>query len=428
MATFLRSTIFGLATVAITSSPVTADDALTPAEHAAGWTVLFDGSSTAAWRGYRRAGFPESGWIIEDGSLRVVAGGGGGDLITKQLYENFELELEWRAAPKANSGIMYRVSEEYGAPWQTGPEMQILDDEGWGVDRLDGHAAGALYDLQRPAEAKVTRPVGEFNHARIVMRDGVVKHYLNGVKVVEDDLDSADWAARVAASKFNAYEGFGRRAVGHICLQDHGDDVWFRNIRIRDLDAKRPGEIDLLAGDRLDQWTVYLKDDAPKESVFSIQDGVLVCAGRPIGYLRTHADYTNYVLTLQWRFDPVTRKGGNSGVLVRMVGADRVWPRSVEAQLQSGRAGDFWNIGEFVMATAEDRLSGRNTRHTHANERPVGDWNQYEIIVDGDRVTLVVNDEVVNEAWNVEEVPGKICLQSEGTAIHFRRVRLSEIR
>ena len=399
---------------------------LTATERAAGWTVLFDGASTDAWRGYRQPGFPERGWVVEDGCLRVTAGGGGGDLVTKRQFENFELALEWKVGPKANSGIIYRVTEANDTSWQSGPEFQILDDAGSGVDPLDGHAAGALYDLYPPAEAKVARPAGAFNETRIVVRDGVVKHYLNGVKVVEADMGGADWASRVAASKFAAYAGFGAAAVGHVALQDHGDDVWFRNIRIRDLDAPLPGEIDLLAGARLDQWTGHHRDGADMESVWSFDGGILLCAGRPIGYIRTNADYTSYVLQVQWRFRP--GQAGNSGVLLRVVGADAVWPRSVEAQLQSGQAGDFWNIGEFVMTTETDRLQGRNTRRTHTNERPAGEWNDYEIVVDGERITLLVNDEVLNEAWEVEAIPGKIALQSEGAPIEFRRVRLSEIR
>jgi len=401
---------------------------LSPAEAAAGWTFLFDGTSTDAWRGYRRAAFPEKGWVVENGWLRVTAGGGGGDVMTKAQYENFELALEWKTSPGANSGIMYRVTEEYGAPWQTGPEMQVLDDFGHDFPATDSKTSGGLYALYDNADGKVLKPAGEINHARIVMRDGVVKHYLNGVKMVEADLNSSDWRARVAASKFAGYEGFGNRPVGHICLQDHGNDVWFRNIRIRNLDAPLPGEVDLLAGDRLDQWMAHLNDGADLGDVFTFQDGILVCAGRPIGYMRTNATYTNFVLRLQWRFDPVTKRGGNSGVLVRMIEEDKVWPRSIEAQLQAGHAGDFWNIEKFEMTATADRTNGRNTRHTHANERPIGEWNDYEIIVDGPRVTLIVNDEVLNEAWHVAEIAGSICLQSEGAPIHFRRVRLAEIR
>jgi len=132
------------------------------------------------------------------------------------------------------------------------------------------------------------------------------------------------------------------------------------------------------------------------------------------------------VLRLQWKFDPATP--GNSGVLLRMIGEDKVWPKSVEAQLESGNAGDFWNIDEYQMKTAKDRLNGRNTKHTHANERPLGEWNDYEIIVDGGKVTLIVNGEVVNEATDVAQNAGKICLQAEGVPIWFRRVRLAEIR
>jgi hypothetical protein len=110
-----------------------------------------------------------------------------------------------------------------------------------------------------------------------------------------------------------------------------------------------------------------------------------------------------------------------------MVGEDKVWPRSIEAQLQSEAAGDFWNIGEFIMKTDTSRLNGRNTRRTHTAERPVGEWNEYEIIADHDKVTLKVNGEVLNTAWDAAEIPGKICLQSEGAEIHFRRIRLAPL-
>lgn len=417
-----------IAVAAVALAPATADarddSRLTAAERAAGWVALFDGSGTGAWRGYRKAGFPERGWVVEGNALRVKAGGGGGDLITKRQFENFELTLEWKAAAGANSGIIYRVTEANAYPWQSGPEMQILDDEASGVASDHVHAAGALYALYPcAAEAKRLEPVGAYNTARIVMRDGVVRHYLNGAKMLEADLNGQDWASRVAASKFSGYDGFGVSSVGHICLQDHGNDVWFRNIRIRDLDAPMPGEIDLLAGDRLDQWTAHLRDGGAMDEVWSLEDGVLRCAGEPVGYIRTNADYTSYVLRLDWRFE----RAGNSGVLLRMVGEDTVWPKSVEAQLQSGRAGDFWNIGGFGMTVPDERTNGRNTRATHANERELGVWNHYEIVVDGPRVRLIVNDEVVNEATDVEVVAGKICLQSEGAPIEFRNVRLAEI-
>ena len=158
-----------------------------------------------------------------------------------------------------------------------------------------------------------------------------------------------------------------------------------------------------------------------------LSGGVLICLGQPIGYIRTEKQYTNYVLKVEWRFNPVTKKAGNSGVLLRTQEPDKVWPKSVEAQLESGNAGDFWNIDEFQMKTDPARLKGRNTKHTHSAERPIGEWNEYEIIVDHGRITLMVNGDVLNEAWDVAEIPGTICLQSEGAEIHFGDVRLAPI-
>jgi hypothetical protein len=133
------------------------------------------------------------------------------------------------------------------------------------------------------------------------------------------------------------------------------------------------------------------------------------------------------VLKLEWRFDPA-KGAGNSGVLLRMIGEHKVWPRSVEAQLQSGNAGDFWNIDEFPMKTDPQRTHGRNTKKTHFAEYPIGDWNEYEIVVDGGSVILNVNGEELNRAGDVLKTPGKIGLQSEGAEIHLRNIRLAPIR
>jgi hypothetical protein len=399
---------------------------LSSAETAAGWQLLFDGRTTDGWRGYRRKHFPASGWVVEDHCLRVVADGGGGDIVTMSQYADFELILEWRVAKRANSGIMYRVIEQYDAPWKTGPEYQILDDAGYD-DLESAHSAGALFDLDPPGDGKVLQPTGQFNQTRIRVKDNRVTHWLNGVKIVEYHLNTDEWRQRIAKSKFGRYAGFGSHHQGHIALQDHGNDVWFRNIKLRDLSKPMPGEVWLFNGRNLDGWTAHLPADSRMEDVWSVADGVLICKGQPIGYLRTEADYTNYVLKLEWRFNPATKQAGNSGVLLRVIGEDKVWPRSVEAQLQSGNAGDFWNIDKFPMKTDPARLTGRNTKKTHSAERPIGQWNEYEIIVDGGSVRLNVNGELVNQAWDVLETPGKIALQSEGAEIHFRNIRLAPI-
>lgn len=400
------------------------------ADRAAGWRALFDGVSTKGWRGYRQEAFPAKGWSVgDDGTLRSAAGGGGGDILSAEQFGDFELALEFKTTPKANSGVMYRVTEKHDTPWQTGPEFQVLDDAGHGAKPTDAHAAGALYDLAAPAEGKILHSAGEWNHVRIRIRNGVVQHWLNDRKVVECRIDDEAWKAKIAGSKFGVYEGFGVQPKGHIALQDHGDEVWYRNIVVRDLDASMPGEVALFNGVDTAGWSAFVPElSANPLSIWKVEDGVLTTLGSPAGYIHTTADFANFVLKLEWRFSPVTKKAGNSGVLLRMNGEHKVWPKSVEAQLQSGAAGDFWNIGEFEMTTEASRLNGRNTKASGNAERGIGEWNEYEIHVDHNRVRLFVNGELLNEAWGVAEMPGKICLQSEGAEIHFRRVRLAPLK
>lgn len=395
----------------------------TPAQ--GNWRALFDGVSTAGWRGYGQKDAP-AGWIVENGTL-IVKGGGGSDLMTADAFGDFELELEFNVSPKANSGILYRVTETADPSYWTGPEFQVIDDLGYFDDPNSPanapHSAGALYALATP-EGKSFRPSGEWNHARIVVRGWQVEHWLNGDRVAALDLASTEGQRRIQASKFKDAPGFAKNARGHIALQDHGDRVAYRNIRIRELP---PAPIALFNGVDLQGWTCCLPDGAKLADVWSVQDGVLVCKGQPIGYLRTEADYENFVLDLDWRFSPVTKQAGNSGVLLRMIGADKVWPKSLEAQLQSEQAGDFWVIEEFPARTAKERTNGRNTKRTHTNEAPLGEWNHYRITVDGGHVVLEVNGQVLNEAAEVLETPGKICLQSEGAEIHFRNVSLTPL-
>jgi hypothetical protein len=193
---------------------------------------------------------------------------------------------------------------------------------------------------------------------------------------------------------------------------------------------KRGKEIRLFNGRDFSGWTYFLSDpNARWQDVWSVdaKEKAIVCKGNPAGYIRTVADYTNYVLKLEWRFSPVTKQAGNSGVLLRLVGPDKIWPRSVEAQLHSGAAGDFWLIDGSPLTTPEERVDKSAPRHrlrTRTNEKPIGEWNTYEITCDRGRITLKVNGEVLNEGTGAEEVAGKIGLQSEGSEIHFRNIRL----
>ena len=187
-------------------------------------------------------------------------------------------------------------------------------------------------------------------------------------------------------------------------------------------------EVVLFDGTDMEAWTPWLSDGAvDPANVWSVQDGVLRCEGRPSGYIQTRESFESFHLTLEWRFDPAAGPG-NSGVLLRKSGSDRIWPRSIEAQLQHRNAGDFWNIGEVPMRADPARSRGRNTRRAApSSEKPVGEWNRYDILVDGPRVELRVNGVLQNAADWCEELEGPICLQSEGAVIEFRDIRLRRI-
>jgi len=231
--------------------PLMACQAQEQPEEAGDWTVLFDGETFTGWRGLGQESVPGGHWIIEDGSIRKVASGTvptapdgqpleGGDLMTLDTYRDFELVFEWKVSPGANSGIKYNVSEAMSteAPpiyAALGFEYQILDDD-LHPDAQNGpnRTAGGLYDLVPPGPGKELRSVGSFNEGRIVFREGHGEHWLNGIKVLEFDLGTPAFDSVFAASKYLPIEGFADVRPGHIVLQDHGDEVWFRNIKIRE--------------------------------------------------------------------------------------------------------------------------------------------------------------------------------------------------
>lgn len=207
---------------------------LTDERKAEGWQLLFDGENPERhWRGFRRNDFPD-GWQVVDGEITRAASAG--DIITREQYRNFEFEIEWKVEPRGNSGIFWRVSEDYHSPWVTGPEMQILDDDRHPDGRNPKTAAGSDYELYAPAR-DVVRPAMHWNRARIRVVKNHVTYWLNDVKIVEYELFGDDWSKRLAESKFADFEHFGRIENGHIALQDHGEQVWFRNIMIRPLDS-----------------------------------------------------------------------------------------------------------------------------------------------------------------------------------------------
>jgi hypothetical protein len=221
-----------------TACPLCAADAplntLSDAEKSAGWKLLFDGKDASeSWRGYKKDGLSEL-WVVEDGAL-VLKGKGGGNIITKDPFESFELSIDWKISEGGNSGIMFKVLESEPQPWHTGPEAQIQDN----VKGHDAQKAGWMYQLYA-ASVDTTKPAGEWN--TFVLKcvktpAGTFKceHWMNGTKYVEYEIGSDDWNTKVAASKFARLAGFAKAPKGHLCLQDHGNAVAFRNIKIREV-------------------------------------------------------------------------------------------------------------------------------------------------------------------------------------------------
>jgi hypothetical protein len=203
-----------------------------------GYTVLFDGVSTAGWHRYG-GGVPGTSWKVMNGELILdsAAKMDGGNLVSNDEYENFDLKLEWKIAKNGNSGIMWGVhddSTEFKEPYYTGPEMQIVDNEGHPDGKLVKHQAGDLYDLIS-SSTKSAKPAGEWNEAEVKLVNGKLDLYLNGNNVVSTTMWDDNWKKMVAGSKFKQWPAFGTFKKGHIVLQDHGNMVSFRNVRIKTL-------------------------------------------------------------------------------------------------------------------------------------------------------------------------------------------------
>jgi hypothetical protein len=214
-----------------------AQNTLSDQEKKEGWTLLFDGKTTNGWRNYRSDKITNR-WKASNGELYLDKSvtTGAGDILTDKEYKDYELALEWKISPCGNSGIIFNVVEDakYENTYNSGPEMQVLDNSCHPDAKIIKHRAGDLYDLISCSKETV-KPVGEWNQVRLISKNAKMEFWLNGTKVVEFTMHTPEWDAMVAKSKFNTMPGFGKALKGHIALQDHGDAVWFRNIKIREL-------------------------------------------------------------------------------------------------------------------------------------------------------------------------------------------------
>ena len=236
----LKTILF--ACVLLSGTNLMAQNTLSEKEKKEGWKLLFDGKTFAGWHNYKSDKIGPA-WKAVDGSMYLDTSNkkdwqtmGGGDIITKDEFENYEFSIDWKIEACGNSGVIFNVVEDpkYDYVWKTGPEMQVLDNTCHPDAKIDKHRAGNLYDLIA-SKTESVRPAGEWNQAKIISNKGHLELWLNDVKQVETEMFTPAWEAMIKASKFNTAADFGKARKGHIALQDHGNGVWFRNIKIREI-------------------------------------------------------------------------------------------------------------------------------------------------------------------------------------------------
>jgi type 1 glutamine amidotransferase len=369
-------------------------NALSGLERAAGWELLFDGATLAGWRGLGAGPVPP-GWSVRDGCLVVQAGGEGSALVTDRVFGDFELELEWKTTRGANSGIKYRVPE--ASVTLLGPEYQILD-----AAHADAGSAlassAALYALCA-AEGAELRPTGAFNHARIVSRGDRLEHWLNGRRVMTVDVGSDEWRRAVAASKFAAVPGFGAAPRGLIGLQDHGDEVWFRSIRVRDLE-RLPGErVALFDGESLAGWREL------GDAEWTVADGVLhgTVGGGAQSFLVTERTYGDFILEVD-----VRAGAGNSGIQMRS--AETPEGRATGYQIEIDPSERAWSGGLYEEAGRGwlDDLSDNPAGRAAFRK---GEWNRYRIECIGPSIRAWVDGVPTADWLDAARLEGFIGLQ-----------------
>jgi len=393
----------GLLALAALAAPAAAQDAhrpLGPFLEDAGWVALFDGATTDGWRGIGKDAFPGKGWDIVDGCLHHLPKGGGGDLVTTTEFGDFELEFEWRVAEGANSGVKYRVRDEPGTGSAFGPEYQVLDDANHSNGKNALTSAGSLYAVAAPAKTEgLLKPVGEFNHARIVARGERLEHWINGTRVVDIALDSDAWAKAVGASKFASRADFASAGPGRIALQDHSDEVWYRNLRIRELPTGYGEEVALYDGD-LDAFIEY------GDAVYTADDDAILgeVGGGGQSFLISKQHFGDFVFEV----DVKTELPGNSGIQIRSHAKENGRPFGYQVEIDpSDRA---WSGGLYDearrgwLAPLEGNDAGRAAfRH--------GEWNRFRIETLGPWFRVRVNGVVTTHHFDTYDLEGFLALQ-----------------
>ena len=375
-----------------------------------GFTKIFDGETLAGWTNAAGKPVEEGGWVAEDGILHRA--GKSGDLYSAQEYGDFELRWDWKISTKGNSGVKYRVTK-YGNA-NLGPEYQVLDNEHPDGKLTVKRQAGALYDLFPNSVEDSVRPVGEWNASSIVAKGPRLIHYLNGNIVVDVTVGSDEWKAALAASKFKGMPNFATNSSGRIFLQDHGDEVWYRNLEIKELDS---GWTSLFNGKDLDGWSV--KSGKAK---YTIEGDAIVGTtedGSPNSFLTTDAQYDNFEL----EFDVKVHNSLNSGVMIRSLLKDldkdeyggRIFGPQVEIEASGKNGAESGYI--YGEATGRGWLTPKDKLIPHKIMKD-GEWNHFRIVADGPNFKTWINGEPVSDLTDEEifktHPKGHIGLQVHG--------------
>jgi hypothetical protein len=422
----LFSIVFASSLSPLISTTCIGADAIVPV----GEVQLFDGRSFDGWFRYLRngQGDVDETWQIKPGGILACSGKPAGYIRTIQAYKNYRVRFEYRwPAKPGNNGILVHAQSP-DRVWPKSLECQGgFHNQGdfWEIGGVEfnehktgGHRVRGRRVLKYGDHNE--KEAGQWNVYEVWCVEGTVRPYVNG-KLMNEATDCVV-------------------TEGTLCLQSEGAPIEYRNLTIEPATnlpwpVNPSKKIHLFNGKDLDGWVRFVPKDKPDagkkwtvDKVWSVQDGVIHCSGKPHGYIRTTESYANYRLHLEWRW---TEKPTNSGVLLHRSGIDAVWPKCVEAQLAHENAGDFWLLS-FSTAVVDGKQVGpkqyANGKKKHpSNEKPAGQWNTYDILCDGKTITLTVNGLKQNEGVDSDPWYGPICLQSEGSPIEFRNITLEPL-
>jgi hypothetical protein len=399
------------------------DNKLSDQEAKEGWELLFNGKTLDGWRDFKGGTDITAPWKAEKGTLTSLGLGSDstGYIVTEKQYENFIVTFDWKISDKGNSGFLYHVVErpEFKVPYVTGPEYQLIDDEGFPEKIEEWQKAAADYAMYvcDPSK-KVLNNAGKWNTSKIVFDNGHVEHWLNGQKVLEFEAWTDDWFARKSSGKWDFAPEYGLARSGHFAVQDHGSRVWFKNMKIKEL-PRKPKQESLFNGKNLAGWNVYGTE------LWYVDNGELVCESGPdkeYGYLGTRKYYDDFDLTLDFKQEA----DGNSGVFIRSYIKKGVeisgWQVEV-APPGNDTGGIYESYGRGWIAQIPDEKE---------NILKKEEWNTMRIKVVGDNVTTWLNGEQMTDLKDekIGQGKGRIMLQIHsggGIKVRWKNLSLTEL-